>query len=384
MLGFWNAPARADIKQDGINYPRLSPRDLKYLNNLRKVEGENGRYRGAGHYLRRATTVALVSTGVAFIVNHPPKNLIGILKVATNVTAFVAFGFAVDFVKSDLKSARLKRRERELRELGENKAQKLFEPLGDLQYSVSDIETRLTNSNALVAFHRNQGGGQPYANGFIEEATRKAKYNFTGQFRQDLRADSQIQSFVNCLKLAQTLSDDRPEKQSALDECNQLIAQPGFVQKLASYMVSDSSCKEENQLIINSDYAIVLEEEMYNLCRAALVTLAAISKNEYMRDKMNEYHPYRRSDVMFFSFINRCARIDNGLASRLESEMGIDIISQMQENVGYVLSDNQIAAISEWSEQYRWYDPLAEKIYALPASPPVMPAINPASAQRSL
>jgi hypothetical protein len=149
-------------------------------------------------------------------------------------------------------------------------------------------------------------------------------------------------------------------------------------------MVSDSSCKEENQLIINSDYAIVLEEEMYNLCRAALVTLAAISKNEYMRDKMNEYHPYRRSDVMFFSFINRCARIDNGLASRLESEMGIDIISQMQENVGYVLSDNQIAAISEWSEQYRWYDPLAEKIYALPASPPVMPAINPASAQRSL
>jgi hypothetical protein len=132
-------------------------------------------------------------------------------------------------------------------------------------------------------------------------------------------------------------------------------------------MVSDSSCKEENQLIINSDYAIFLEEEMYNLCRVVLVNLAVVSKNKHIRDKMDEYNPDRRSSVMFYSFINRCARIDNGLASRLESEVGIDIISQMRASDSYSLSDDQIAAVTQWSERYRWYDPLAKKIDALPA-----------------
>lgn len=358
MLGFWRASACADIKQNGINYPRLSVEDLECLKDLRK---------SAGHYLGCAVAAAAVSLGVAFTFNHCAKNLIGVGNVATNVAAVVALGLGTGSVVINLEKARLKRRERELTKFGENNAQKLFEPLGDSQYSVSELKTRLTNANALVAFHRNQGVGQPYANGFIEEATRKAQYITVGQFGQDLREDIQIERFVICLKLAQILSDDRPEKPSALDECNQLIAQPGFVQKLASYMVSDSSCKEENQLIINSDYAIVLEEEMYNLCRVALVNLAVVSKNKHIRDKMDEYNPDRRSSVMFYSFINRCARIDNGLASRLESEMGIDIISQMQENVGYVLSDNQIAAVTQWSERYRWYDPLAKKIDALPA-----------------
>jgi hypothetical protein len=380
MLWSWNAPARADIKQDGINYPRLSVENLECLKDLRK---------SAGHYLGCAVAAAAVSLGVAFTFNHYAKNLIGVGNVATNVAAVVALGLGTGSVVINLEKARLKRRERKLKELGENNAQKLFEPLGDSQYSVSELETRLTNANALVAFHRNQGGGQPYADGFIEEATRQAEYITVGQFGQDLRADIQIERFVICLTLAQIFSDDRPEKPSALDECNQLIAQPGFVQKLASYMVSDSSCKEENQLIINSDYAIFLEEEMYNLCRAALVTLAVISKNEYMRDKMNKYHPDRRSDAMCYSSIVRCARIDNGLASRLESEMGIDIISQlarprMLKNRGFGLSDDQVVAISEWSEQYRWYDPLAAEIDALSAPPPVMSAINPASAQRSL
>ncbi len=212
-----------------------------------------------------------------------------------NVAAVVVLTFGTGAVLINLENARLRRREIELTELGENAAQELFEPLGDFPCSVSELETILTNANALVAFHRNQGGGQPYADGFIEEATRQAQYITVGQFGQDLRSDSQIERFVICLKLAQILSDDRPQKQSALDECNQLIEQPGFVQKLASYMVSDSSCKEENQLIINSDYAIVLEGEMYNLCRAALVNLAVVSKNKHIRDKMDEYNPDRRS-----------------------------------------------------------------------------------------
>jgi hypothetical protein len=354
---FWKASARADINSNGMNYPKLSVGDLECLKDLRK---------SAGHYLGCAVAAALVSTSVAFALNHYAKNLIGVGNVATNVAAVVAFGLGTGSVVINLEKARLKRRERELTEFGENNAQKLFEPLGDSQYSVSELETRLTNANALVAFHRNQGGGQPYADGFIEEATRQAQY-ITGQFTQDLRADIQIERFVICLTLAQILSDDRPEKQSALDECNQLIAQPGFVQKLASYMVSDSSCKEENQLIINSDYAIFLEEEMYNLCRVVLVNLAVVSKNKHIRDKMDEYNPDRRSSVMFYSFINRCARIDNGLASRLESEVGIDIISQMRASDSYSLSDDQIAAVTQWSERYRWYDPLAKKIDALPA-----------------
>jgi hypothetical protein len=364
-----------------MSFPGLSEGELKSLKALRKKDG----YLEPGHYLCCAATAAAVSLGVAFAFNHHAKNLIGF----RNVAAVVALGLGVCAVRSDLKDARLINREIKFKELGENNAQKLFKPLGDFSCSVSGLETALTDAFRLMEFHINEGGGQPYADGFIEEATRQAQYITVGQFGQDLRADIQIERFVICLTLAQILSDDRPEKPSALDECNQLIAQPGFVQKLASYMVSDSGCKEENQLIINSDYAIVLEEEMYNLCRAALVTLAVISKNEYMRDKMNEYHLDRRSDAMFYSSIVRCARIDNGLASRLENEMGIDIISQlarprMLKNRGFGLSDDQITAVTQWSEQYRWYDPLAAEIDALSAPPPVMPAINPASAQRSL
>ena len=378
---FWKASARADINSNGMNYPKLSDKDLKSLNDLRKKDG----YEEPGHYLRCAVAAAAVSLGVAFPLNHHAKNLIGV----GNVAAVVVLGFGVSSVATNLGKARLRRREIELTELGENNAQELFEPLGDLQYSVGELETALTSAFALMESYGDKGGGQPYADGFIKEATRQAKYITVGQFGQgsllsQLKGDSQIQRFVNCLTLSQNLSDDRREKRSALDECNQLIEQPGFVQKLVKYMASDHGNDDENQLITNSDYAIVLEEEMYNLCRAALVTLAVISKNEYMRDKMNEYHPDTRSDVMFYRFITRCAKIDNGLASRLENEMGIDIISQMLKNRGFGLSDDQIAAVTQWSEQYHWRDPLAEEIDALSASPLVMPAINPASAQRSL
>lgn len=383
MLGSWNATARADINSNGMNYPTLSPRDLRSLKELGEAEKKDG-CGSAGHYLVCAVAAALVSTGVAFALNHYAEKLIGF----RNVAAIVALGCGAGSVAANLRKAGLKKRERELTELGENNAQKLFEPLGDFRCSVRELETVLGNANALVAFHENQGGGQPYADGFIKEAEEIVRYITVGQFGQvsnlsqlRLPDDSQIQRFVNCLTLSQNLSDDRQEKRLALDECNQLIAQPGFVQKLVRYMVSDSGHNEEKKLIINSDYAIFLEEEMYNLCRAALVTLAVVSRNDEIRRKTCQYNGVEYL-APFYKIINRCAEIDKGLASRLESEMGIDIISQMRENQGYRLSNDQVAAVTQWSEQYR--DPLVEQIDALSAPPPVMPAINPASAQRSL
>ena len=384
MLWSWNAPARADIKQDGINYPRLSRRDLEWLNYLRQADKTAFFNLGnAGRYFCAATAAA-VSVGVAFAFNHYAEKPIGV----RNVAAVVALGLGVCAVRSDLKNARLINREIKFKELGENNAQKLFKPLGDFSCSVSGLETALTDAFRLMEFHINEGGGQPYNDSFNAKARKKAECISVGQFGQDLRADSQIQRFVNCLKLAQTLSDDHPDKQSALDKCNQLIIQPGFVQKLARYVVSDSGHK----LITNSDYKIHLKDEMYNLCRMPLVTLAVINKNNYIRCTMDEYHSHTGwkglPSILHGAIVLRCAEIDKDLAPRLKDEIGIDIIGRILQQLPYshsyfdgILSNDEVAAISKWSGDDR--DPLAEEIDALPASPPVMPAINPASNPQS-
>ncbi len=368
---FWNASARADINPDGLHYPRLSDKDRALLSD---IKAHPGRY-----YLVCALTSAAVSIGAVSVFQPNPQKIISPLTAA----AF-SLAFGTGSIKFNVQMRSLKKRESEIKDLGAKQAEKIFEPLNDHGYSVHELASVLKNTFALWDFMREEGLDQPYVVSFRERGVQKVTYISSSQFTYDFRDDSQIERFVNLLRLSQKLSDECPEKLSALGECGNLIKDPGFVQKLARYVSTGNTNgrSEKIKLIVDSEYLPCIEEEIYNLCRNALVTLAVISNNEYIREQYNQPHINHESlSRQLHGVICSSATVCNVLASRLEQEIGLDIIKQMQGSDSYSLSDDQVTAIAQWSEQNRWRDPLVEEIDRLSNPPAVFPAINPSREQ---
>lgn len=374
---FWNTSARADINPDGIHYPRLSDNEKRRLGSIKKEEREDW---GRGAYLGCAAVAAAVSIGVAWGFNHFATKLIG----PRNIAAAWALSYGAGSVAINLRKAGLKKLKSEFEGLGANQAEKIFKPLNDHGYSVHELETVLTDAFALKKFYRNDGNGQPYAVGFNKQANQEIG-DIIGQFRLDFGDDSQIKRFVNLLRLSQNLSDECPEKLSALGECGELIKDPGFVQKLARYVSTGNTNgrSEEIKLIVDSEYLPCIEEELYLLCRSALVTLAVMSNNEELHKTISRDYleDDGKASSILHSVICSSARVCNDLASRLEQEIGLDIIEQMKESNSYSLSAEQVVAVTAWSEKNRFPDPLVEAIDRLSNPPPVISAINPPGEQ---
>lgn len=373
----WKASARAGTT-DGINYPRLSDGEERRLRKIKAQEAkEKTEDLERGFYLFFAGVAAAVSIGVAWGFNRFATEL-----VPRNIAVAWALSSGAGSVAINLRKAGLKKRERELKILGANRSEKILELPNNGEYSVNELETVLTNTYALWDFIKDDKGRQPYVDGFNAKAGSKVRNICIDQFAQDLRADSQIGRFLSCLELAQKLSDECPEKLSALGECGKLIAEPGFMQKLARYVSTGNTNgrSEQIKLIVDSEYLPCIEEELYLLCRSALVNLAVMSKNEELHETINEYDDWgadREASSILHGVICSSATVCNGLASRLEQEIGLDIIEQIKRSDSYSLSDDQVAAIAQWSEQHRCYDPLVEAIDKLKTLPPVFPAINP-------
>lgn len=381
---FWNASARADINPDGINYPRLSDNEKRRLERIKDQEPliyfRDGEKElrvdwGRDAYLGCAVVAVAVSIGVALGFNHFATKLIG----PRNIAAALALSSGAGFVATNLRKAGLEKRESEFEGLGAKQAEKIFEPLNDHGYSVHDLETVLQKTFGLKELYRNDGNGQPYAVGFNKQANQEIG-DIIGQFRLDFGDDSQIKRFVNLLRLSQKLSDECPEKLSALGECGELIKDPGFVQKLARYVSTGNTNgrREKIDLIVDSGYLPCIEEELYLLCRSALVTLAVMGKNEELHKTINRNYleDDRRASSILYGVICSSARVCNGLASRLEQEIGLDIIAKMRESYFYGLSAEQVVAVTAWSEKNRFPDPLVEAIDRLSNPPPVIPAID--------
>ena len=370
---FWNASARADINPDGLHYPRLSDKDRALLSD---IKAHPGRY-----YLVCALTSAAVSIGAVSVFQPNPQKIISPLTAA----AF-SLAFGTGSIKFNVQMRSLKKRESEIKDLGAKQAEKIFEPLNDHGYSVHELASVLKNTFALWDFMREEGLDQPYVVSFRERGVQKVTYISSSQFTYDFRDDSQIERFVNLLRLSQKLSDECPEKLSALGECGNLIKDPGFVQKLARYVSTGNTNgrSEKIKLIVDSEYLPCIEEEIYNLCRNALVTLAVINKNNYIKRTMDEYHTsqWNLPSRLHGAIVLRCAKIDEDLATRLRDEIGIDIIRQIRQplpDFNGILSKDEVTAIARWSGDDR--DPLAKEIDRLSNPPAVFPAINPSREQ---
>jgi hypothetical protein len=381
MLGSWNAPARADMKQGGIGKQFLPEQDVI---NLRFLKGSP----------RNQIIGAVVAGSLAACVSgHFNKTNIVSWQ---NLVVVLATGYLAKVSSSNIENYRLKTRRKKIEDAANTHIDEIFKPLSDLRtYSAKDILSVV--SHFMQEKERLEPHSeQPYVVRFNLAGQEKIEHIFRGQFADRLTVKVKVSDFLDKLKKLATLYHGSDEKSQLSQQCSEVLLQPGFINDLAKdvfcHMGNESWPRfERSASVIDHDVFSKVQEPLYQILQNALIALSFLSKETDQSAFVRDQSPWD-AHLKYGSTINGLASYYGNrfvnlvdkipvFKERFEKDFGQEDFGRILNSIRQekALAEDLCALVNQWSESRANCSgsEMANGIGSLPRVIPLFPAIHP-------